>query len=143
VSILRNVPRNVAVVANRFDPSWEMSLAALPAQYLTVSVYKTALGLEAVEVSGVLEATESNIGFGTFSAVDRSIVFAAQLNLPDGLIQINDPRGSVGTWVVRREHGQTWITKEAGVPTLPNGVLVQLLRTHSGATLMKIPGKHL
>lgn len=136
-TLLNQVPRHVAVVSNRYDLQWEQSLQAIPVQYLTVSRYATPAGSDAIEVTGTLESLEDSLGFGTYTAVDRSLRFPPTVQVPEGRIQINDPRGAV--WIVRRDDSAAWITKEIGTPTIPNGVYVQLIRTRKGTISMRMP----
>lgn len=138
-TLVAHVPRSVVVIANRRDQTWETSLAAHNVQYGVVSMFRTAEGTEAIEFDGTLEVWEQNLGFGTYSAIDRSLKFPTQVALPNGDVQIADSSGAPGTWNVRRDERFAWITKERGTPSIPDGAFVQLRRTYNGAISIKIP----
>ena len=112
------VPRTVAVVANKWNADWHIGLRALKVQLLAISVFRSSSGQEAVELSGKLEGFAAHLGFGKYTAVDRSLVFPKELPLPDGEIQINDPAGGVGTWTIKRNSQFAWLVKAAGTPDL-------------------------
>lgn len=138
-TLLDYVPRSVVVIANRRDPIWETSLVAHNIQLCVISIFTTADGTEAIEWDGALEVLEKNLGFGTYSAVDSSLRFHSSVDLPEGSVQIIDSRGSIGTWIVRRDQQLTWITKERGMPAIADGAFVQLRRSYDGVISLKLP----
>ena len=138
-TLMSFVPRTVAVVANKWNSEWSLGLAALQVQLLAISVFRSKQGLEAVEVNGRLESFMAHLGFGRFVAVDRSLVFPKNLSLPDGEVQINDPEGSIGTWVIRRDGNFAWMVKSVGTPDLQDGCYVQLIRTLDGGYSFRRP----
>ncbi len=138
-TLLSQVPRSVAVVANKRDDRWQIALSAHGVQMLAVSVYRSMLGAEAIEVEGVLEVLEENLGFGTYSSTDRSLRFPSTVNLPAGSIQINDPDGGLSSWTVTRDRGTTWVTKDYGSPSIANSTYVQLIRTVGGRLSLRRP----
>lgn len=138
-SLVEFLPRSVVVIANKHHDLWESKLQALAIQYLTVSSYHTSAGLEAIELSGQLNVLKENLGFGTYSSIDRSIRFTANTRLPDGQVQITDPTGNSGAWNVVRESGITWVTKELGTPDIEDQSFLQLIRSHDGRLVLKKP----
>ena len=130
-TFLKVVPRSVAVVLNKKSKEWETSLGSLEVQLLTVSAYKSSAGIEAVEVDGQLAVLKEHLGFGIFSATDRSLRFPASVRLPEGEVVINDG-GTGALWTVVRDAKFAWVTKNIGVPDILNGSHVQLIRTYSG-----------
>jgi hypothetical protein len=138
-TLLRYVPRTIAVVANKRESRWQIALDAHNIQMLTVSVFRSNSGVEAVELDGMLEVMEENLGFGTYSATDRSIRFPKTVKLPIGLVQINDPAGSLSLWTVVRDRDCTWITKNLGIPNIPDGSYVQIVRSYSGFLSFRRP----
>lgn len=131
-TLLTFVPRTVAVVANRHDRDWEVALAAHGIQMLSVSVFRTTSGTEAVEVEGRLEVVAENLGFGTYSATDRSLRFAKGTRLTAGEVQIYDLSGAPGIWVVVPSPEAIWVTKSVGAPDIPDGKHVRLIRGFDG-----------
>lgn len=131
-TLVRYVPRSVAVVVNHEDEGWRRALDVNGIQMLVVSVFKARTGEMAVHLQGSLEAPAENLGFGTYSATDRSIRFPALVRLPDGAVRIDDRDGGVGIWRVTRAGEVAWITKEAGLPNIDDGAFVQLVRTLDG-----------
>lgn len=131
VTLVQTVPYVVAVVANKREHSWESPLDALGVQFLNVGVY--SLGAErAYGVDGALYVLKENLGFGTYSAVDRSLRLPRATRLPVGKVQVEDPAGATAIWEVALTSDAVWVTKEYGAPDIPNGVLVQVLRTVDG-----------
>lgn len=136
-TLVRYVPRSVVVIANRRDYEWETSLAAHYIQFASVSTYKTATGQEAVEFDGSLQVTAQNLGFGSYSATDRALRFPATVALPNGIVQLHDADGAVGTWQVTRDDRVAWIVKEIGTPSIMDGDSVQLVLTYDGRIALK------
>jgi hypothetical protein len=138
-TLVRHVPRNVAVVANKRDPMWEIALRSHSIQLLIVSAFSALAGPDALELEGDLEVFQESLGFGVYSATDRSLRFPASVRLPTGKIQIHDPLGSTALWTVARNGAHAWITKDVGLPSIPHDSHVQLLRTVDGRITLKRP----
>lgn len=128
-TLIEWIPRSVVVIANQRDPKWEFALNALDIQLLSVSILSSSRGVKALEVDGVIEVFEENLGFGVYSATDRSVRFHKLTGLPVGLVQINDTAGILATWQVVQDGDTTWVTKKDGYPLLENGTYVQLIKT--------------
>lgn len=117
-NLVAYVPRSVAVIANKYINTWDLKLQAHTIPLLTVSLYRTSDGSEAIEMNGRLDVLRENIGFAKFSTIDRSLLFPKDVRLPDGQIQMTDPSGNSGLWTVARQGSTTWVTKEQGTPDL-------------------------
>jgi hypothetical protein len=139
-TLMSFVPRTVAVIANKWNSDWYQGLSALQIQFLAISVFRSTEGQDAIEINGRLEAFKAHLGFGRYAAIDRSLVFPKDLSLPDGAAQINDPEGSLATWVIRRDSKFAWMVKETGTPDLPDDCYVQLVRTLDGGLSLRRPG---
>lgn len=131
-TLLLHVPKSVAVVGNRKDREWEVALAAHEIQMLSVSVFRTPAGGEAVEVEGRLEVMSENLGFGIYSATDRSLRFAKGTRLQPGEVQLYDLSGAPGLWDVALARESVWVTKTLGAPDIPDGSYVRLVRSFDG-----------
>jgi hypothetical protein len=131
-TFLNVVPRSVAVIANRKNREWEIALESHQVQYLSVSAYKSKAGLQAIEIDGRLSVLKEHLGYGVFSATDRSLRFPRAVSLPDGEIMIDGPDGVGAIWTVSRDTQYAWITRNLGVPDLMHEVSVQLVREHGG-----------
>jgi len=138
-TLIELVPRATVVIANKRDPVWEVALRAVNVQLVTLSVFESTAGAQVMGIDGVLEVAAESLGFGKYIAVDRSLIFPAELTVPDGIIQIDDANASLGTWVVRHESKATWVTKEHGTPDILNGSHVQLIRTWDGRITLRRP----
>lgn len=125
-------PRGTAVVANKRDIRWEQMLAGVPVQYLSLIKFLTVGGEEAVELEGTLEIDRRHLGFGTYSAADRSFRFPPLTDIPEGQISIRDDYGAHGVWHCRRDAANVWITKENGVPAIPDRSVMQLVKLADG-----------
>jgi hypothetical protein len=133
------VPRSVAVIANRRDHHWEVALSALTTQLLTVSVFRSGTKEEAIELDGALEVVAASVGFGIYSATDRSLRFPRMAALPLGKVQIDDPTGAPALWTVTSSSDGIWVTKDLGSPDLDDGSYVQIIRTQDKRLVLRRP----
>jgi hypothetical protein len=133
------VPRTVAVVANKRVGTWDIELRSHDIHLLIVSSFNSASGVEALELDGDLLPPIESLGFGAYSATDRSMRFPSSVRLPDGRIQIHDLDGTPGIWNVSRDGSTAWITKNMGMPSIPHESFVQLLRTVDGKITLRCP----
>jgi hypothetical protein len=131
-SLLRFVPRYVAVVGNLYVPDWHAALRLNEIQYLTVSVYRNHLGRSAHEVDGHLTATTRSLGFARYSAIDQCLRINKGCGLPAGQIQLIDQFGNPSLWTVREQSGVLWISKDGGPTLFDHHSYVQLVRTSDG-----------
>ncbi len=127
-TLIHMVPRSVAVIANKRDARWEVALGAHTVQMLAVSVFEGPAGETAFEVEGTLRVDIEHLGFGCYSAVDRSLRFPKDVRLPDGRVQIDDPSGAPGSWIVSTADTTRWVTKDSGMPDIEDGEFLQLVR---------------
>jgi hypothetical protein len=134
--VIYDVPRSVLVAANRRLAEWENALRAVDVGLVTVSVYSAPEGERAYEVNGTLEVPIACLGFGTYSATDRGIIFSRSIGLAAGVIQIEDVETGHGLWKVIHEEVRSWVVRTDGVPSLEHGELVQLQRTLKGGILL-------
>jgi hypothetical protein len=138
-SLVQFVPRAVAVVANKRDFVWAKALQTLSVQMLSVSIYRSTQDVVAVEIDGMLEAIAEHLGFGQYSATDRSLRFPKDVRLPAGTVQIFDPGGALASWTVSPAADAVWVTKEIGVPDISQGVYIQLIKTAEGRFSFRRP----
>lgn len=132
VSLLKYIPRYVAVIGNLPDPIWATKLGAVDTQYLTVSVYQGRNGRTVHELEGRFFVRAHSIGFARFSAIDNCLRIPRSCGLPVGNIQIVDQFGVAGAWTVRDESGNLWIEKDHGPALIPHDSLVQIIRNFEG-----------
>ncbi len=137
-TIIERVPRAVAVIANKRRVEWEQSMRAHQAQFLSVSRFVSRSGQEAFEVDGALLPTKESLGFGVYQAQDSLIRFHANINLPDGSVQIEFSSIGTGVWRVYRDQRYAWVSKETGRPDIHDGAYVQLVRTMDGRISLKL-----
>lgn len=131
-SLLKYIPRYVAVVGNLPDSTWTSKLSAVDVQCLTVSVYKDRNGRSAHEVEGGLSVRVASLGFAHFSAIDNCLRIPMGCGLPVGNIQIVDQFGNLADWTVRAESGVLWIRKDRGPALIEHGSYVQIIRSFDG-----------
>lgn len=136
-TLVKHVPRGVAVVANKRNLEWQLAFRALDAQMLVVSVYDSNQGQVAFEIDGVLERSQENVGFGEYSATDRSIRFHRGTALPLGRVQVADSDGAPSWWIISEAAEAIWMTKEAGALDVDNGSFVQMIRTSEGRLVLR------
>lgn len=139
--LIERIPRTIAVVANKRAPDWSKALQTISVQMLSVSIYKSDAGLVATEVEGMLECLAENLGFGYYSATDRSLRFPKNTRLEQGVVQIFDPEGALSYWVVTPSAEGVWLTKEVGLPGFTQGACIQLIRTAEGRLSFRRSGR--
>lgn len=138
-TMLEYIPRAVAVIANRRDERWAVTLHAHNVQFLTVSLFRSPAGIEAVELDGGLAVVSKSLGFGAYHATDRSIRFPRTVELPREEIQVDDPFGAPSTWSVVEAGDGVWVTKKHGVPAIEDGSWVQIVRAVDGRLILRRP----
>jgi hypothetical protein len=136
-TFLRVVPRSVAVIANKRSKEWEIALASLQVQLVSVVAFKSPSGGEAIEVDGRLDVLKEHLGFGIFSVTDAALRFPKTVNLPDGEVMISDTGGASALWTVRRDGAFAWVTKNVGAPNYLHGSHLQLIRSFGGQIVIK------
>lgn len=137
-SILKHVPRYVAVVVDRMVPEWLPALKGLDVQFLIVQVFRGSNGKTAHHVDGRFEVVKKSLGFGKYTAINKSLVMARTCGLPLGEIKVQDPFGSDALWTVRESGAALWVTKNCGDPALPHDEYIQVLRTIDGKITLKL-----
>ena len=138
MAFLQFIPRSVLVVVNRASTEWRSCFRGLDIQMLTLSVYRRNDGQIAHELDGGLLVVKENLGFFRYSAIDRSLRLPLTLPDFDDRIQIEDPFGISGSWIVTRTEDAIWLTKETGDPGLPHNEMLQILRTASGGLKLSL-----
>ena len=136
-SILRYIPRYVAVISNLYDAEWKISLNGLDVQYSTVSVYQNLSGKIAHEMEGRLSARQESLGFARYSAIDNCMRIKHGCGLPVGNIRIIDQFGNPASWTIHEEKGTLWISKDNGPTFLKHQSYVQIIRTYDGDFLIR------
>lgn len=132
LALLQFIPHSVVVVVNRDSAEWRSCFRGLDVQMLTLSVFRRNDGQIAHKLEGSLLIVKENLGFFRYSAIDRSLRLPPTfLDLIDR-VQIEDPFGSMGQWIVSRTEEAVWITKEVGDPGLPDNEMLQILRIANG-----------
>lgn len=131
-SLLRYVPRYVAVVSNLPDPAWTSALRAVDVQHLTVSVYRGQNDRSAHEVEGRLTVRAESLGFARYSAIDNCLRIPKGCGLPVGAIQIVDQFGNLGEWTVQEVADVLWIYKVRGPALIQHDSYVQIIRSFDG-----------
>ncbi len=105
---------------------------------MTLSIYRRMDGQIAHEPDGSLLVVKENLGFFRYSAIDRSLRLPATLEDVTDRIQIEDPFGVVGSWIVSRTEDAVWLTKETGDPGLPHNEMLQIVRTNNGGLKLSL-----
>lgn len=138
-TLLEHVPRGVAVVINKPHPHWTEVLRSHEIQTLVVHAFRSSDGNEILEIEGRLRTLRDSLGFGKYSATERSLRFPRTVPLPMGRVQIEDPRAGVSWWLVSCTPTNTWVTKEQGVPAIQHGAYVQIIRMMDGRLCIRHP----
>ena len=138
LSVLRHVPRSVAVISNVYDHIWHPALRTLGVQMMSLSVFRNEKGCSAYEVEGQLLAVSESLGFGQFSAIDNSIRLPKSCGLRLGSLRVEDEYGVPGIWTVREDGPNVWITKDRGPAQIGNGDRIQVIRTMDGRVCFRL-----
>jgi hypothetical protein len=138
ISFLQFIPRSVAVIVNRSSAEWLSCFRGLDVQMLTLSVYRRNDGQIAHEIDGSLFVVKENLGFFRYSAIDRSLRLPPTVSDMQDRVQIEDPFGATGSWIVSRTEEAVWLTKEIGDPGLPHNEMLQIMRTASGGLKLSL-----
>jgi len=125
-TLIRYVPRYVAVVSNHEDVIWASSLAQENIQYLSVVSYERPVGPPAYLVTGLLSPAQRSLGFGQARPFQQAIRLQWSEFWRSGPYRIVDPSG-VAVWDCVVEGQVVWLSKRRGVITLPESAWVQLL----------------
>jgi len=136
-TLVHHVPRSVAIIVNKRNHEWLMTFRGLDVQLLVVSVYDSSQGQVAFEIEGGLEMSKENVGFGEYSATDRSLRFHRGTRLPLGRVQISDSDGAPSWWIITSAPDALWVTKESGTLDVSNGAFLQIIRTVEGRLLLR------
>ena len=137
-TLLKHIPRYVAVVGNIPNTAWTNVLRALDTQYLTVSVYRNHVGCTAYEMEGFLVVPEESLGFAIYSATDNCFRIQKISEIPIGDVQITDQFGNIGNWTVQETDECLWISKNKGYILVPHNSYVQIIRTSEGRIFLRL-----
>lgn len=135
-TILRYVPRYVAVVANHNSVEWRHKLEAESVQFVGIDVFRRRDSWPGYLVHGELYVPQSSVGFGIVHASMQAIQFKRDTFWCDGRFVIADPTGT-GAWKCTCEQGRAWLQKEAGLITFSEGSFVQALVKDDGSLLLR------
>lgn len=138
LAFLQFIPRSVVVVANRYSREWASCFRGLDVQMITLSVYRRHDGQIAHEIDGTLLVAKENLGFFRYSAIDRSLRLPLSLTDIVDRVEIEDPFGVTGSWLVSRTEEAVWLTKEMGDPGFPDNEMLQVLRTDKGTLKLSL-----
>lgn len=136
--ILFDIPREVAVIGNHPESNWEMALAGVGVQLITVSVYANPNLELAFTITGDLSPREESLGFATYDARLDCLRLRSRCELTNGPVQIKDQFGGLQEWIVECKGTTTWIRKTVGHTFLPNDRFIQLLRSDERGLRLRI-----
>lgn len=135
-TLLRYIPRYVAVVSNQEDAVWASVLAEEAVQYMSIASFARALGPPAYLVKGLLHPAEHSVGFGTALPSLQTIRLPRSDFWRDGTYRVVEANG-VADWNCFVDAQVVWLTKQRGLITLPEGAWVQLIAQGNGSLLLR------
>lgn len=140
-TLVKHVPRFVAVAMNRPRKDWLDIFKSHDVQCISVAIYKNKDELHAHELVGTLQAKKEVVARGKYFAGDRSFLFPNGNEVPStNRLQLTDPFGGLSYWMVQKREKEVWLTKENGSIELDDQVLIQLIRDYSGSLSISVPG---
>lgn len=131
-TILRHIPRYVAVVSNMANLDWIKALRATDIEHLTVSIFRSRDGRTAHQVDGRLLPKTVSLGFAKYTATDNCLWIHKGCGLAEGGIRIVDQFGVESTWTVREGSDALWLAKNRGPALLEHNGYVQIMRDADG-----------
>jgi hypothetical protein len=138
-TLLKTVPKSVAVIVNRWDNDWFKYLDAHGIQMAAVQHYKTTTGSDAVQLEGYFHAPARCLGFGTYSAIDQSIRIVPAQALQEGTVQLYAPDGTPSLWTSRADGAVYWLTKTVGRSAFQDQTIIQIILDARGSLSIKLP----
>jgi hypothetical protein len=135
-TLVRYVPRYVAVVSNHEEQEWATQLAAENVQYLSVAGYERVVGPPAYLVTGLLRAAERSVGFGVALPSHQAIRLPRSDFWQTRVYRVVESSGTA-EWECVIDKQVVWLTKRRGVVTLPDKAWVQLIAQDDGLLLLR------
>lgn len=135
-TLVKYVPRYIAVVSNQEEADWASALSAENVQYLSVAGYRRSLGPPAYLVTGLLHPAERSVGFGTALPSHQGIRLPRNDFWQQGAYRVVEANG-VAEWDCFVDAQVVWLTKRKGIVTLPEKAWVQLIAQDDGLLLLR------
>lgn len=135
-TLVKYVPRYVAVVSNQEEPRWASALGAENVQYISVAGYHRSHGPPAYVVTGLLHPAERSVGFGTALPSHQSIRLPKSDFWQQGVYRVVESTG-VADWECFVDAQVVWLTKRKGLVTLPEKAWVQMIAQDDGLLLLR------
>jgi hypothetical protein len=127
-TLIRYVPRYVAVIANHEDEAWAKALAAENTQLMTIASYSgSGFDRTALFVEGSLVAAQQSLGFGKVMATMQVVTLPAGSFWKDQTYRITDHHGCAN-WSCRLDGTKAWLSKKQGLIQLPDSCWVQFIQ---------------
>ncbi len=137
-TIIKYVPRYIAVVSNHEDPVWERKLTVENIQYMSIASYEKGSGSQAHVVTGFFKAAERSVGFGIALPSFQAVRFPRTDFWKPQIYRIIEPGGVVANWDCFLEDRTGWLVKRRGLVSLPDKVWVQMLQQDENSLLLRI-----
>lgn len=135
-TLIRYVPRYIAVVSNHENQAWEKQLAAENVQYISIAAYERPAGAPAYLLTGLLKAAERSVGFGTVLASYQAIRIPRSDFWDARAYRVLEPDGAAD-WDCFVDDRVVWLTKRRGIVTLPDSAWVQLIAQDDNRILLR------
>jgi hypothetical protein len=126
-TILRYVPRYIAVINNCEDDRWRAALEAENVQFMTIASYGGCPDKSALLVNGGFYAAEQSLGFGKVYATQQAIMVAPNPFWREQEYRISEP-GGTGSWACILNGKSVWLTKNRGIMQMVDNTMVQIMR---------------
>ncbi len=138
-TLLATIPRDVVVVSNKRDDSWNRKLAALGVQHVVIETYRNKTTAQALyRIDGDLLPHHRSLGFGRVRLRDGVVVTQAAAWWAEGQVRIHGPDGAAN-WLCSIVEGRAWLMKEQGLIEFQDDAIIQFLRRHDGTLIMRLP----
>ena len=125
-TLIRHIPRYIAVVSNSDNVEWESALAAENIQFVSIAGFEDVQGQTAHLVTGTLKPAERSLCFGTVFATFQAIRVPQAPFWSEQSYRVTDSTGTAN-WECTLQGGYAWLAKRRGVLSFDDRTPIQIL----------------
>jgi len=130
-TLVRFMPRYIAVVTNHEDSEWSLKLSAENTQLITIASYSAdGADRHALFIGGSLIVAQKSIGFGQVHATLQSIILPLSNFWEEKTYRISDASG-YANWSCKIDGERVWLSKNQGLIQLPDKCWVQFIQQNN------------
>jgi len=135
-TVIKHVPRYIAVVSNGDNEEWEASLAAENVQFISIAGFQDIQGQTAHMVTGTIKPAQKSLCFGTVVATVQAVRVPQTPFWIEGTYRVTDLTGT-SNWDCAVHGGFAWLTKRRGILTMDDRTPIQILVQDDASLLLR------